>query len=158
MSEHNRIDWIDSAKGIAIILIILEHTTSIDSNYCGIIITQVTLPLFYALSGYFFKEYISVRSFFLSKISSLIIPTLFFFWGACLTYWGMQRLGVQFKIPFSWSYAFDIFKPTEQIYCNGVIWFLISLFWVNCLFFLFCRVFPIKRLFIPTLFCGLGGG
>ena len=55
MSNINRIEWIDTVKGIAIILIILEHTTCIDSKYIGIIFTQMTLPAFFALSGYFLR-------------------------------------------------------------------------------------------------------
>ena len=52
MSNINRIEWIDTVKGIAIILIILEHTTCIDSKYIGIVFTQITLPAFFALSDF----------------------------------------------------------------------------------------------------------
>ena len=157
MSNINRIEWIDTVKGIAIILIILEHTTCIDSKYIGIVFTQITLPAFFALSGYFFKSSTSFKSFILSKISSLIIPTLFFFWGACLIYWMMQKIGVKFVIPFNWIYALDIFNPSEKIYCNGVVWFLIALFWVNCMFYLLNKNLSLKYQLFIVFFCGLGG-
>lgn len=37
-----RIEWIDTAKGIAILLIVLEHTTSIDKSYLGVIFTYIS--------------------------------------------------------------------------------------------------------------------
>lgn len=134
-----RIKWVDTAKGIAILLVVLEHTTRIDDTYVGVIFTHISLPLFFCLSGCFFKSDISFSSFLKSKITSLIIPTLFFFWGGCLLYFFLQSIGVHFEIPFRWIYMLDIFRPTEEIYCNGVVWFLISLFWVYCIFYIASR-------------------
>ena len=51
-----RIEWIDTAKGIAILLIVLEHTTSIDKSYLGVIFTYISLPIFYVMSGCFYKQ------------------------------------------------------------------------------------------------------
>lgn len=134
-----RIEWIDTAKGIAILLVVLEHTTRIDETYVGVIFTHISLPLFFCLSGCFFKSEISLSLFLKSKITSLIIPTLFFFWGGCLLYFCLQSIGIHFEIPFRWIYVLDIFRPTEEIYCNGVVWFLISLFWVYCIFYMASR-------------------
>ena len=158
MAKNNRIEWVDTAKGIAMILIILEHTTCIDSTYIGVLFTQITLPVFFALSGYFFKSSTSFKSFIFSKISSLVIPTLFFFWGACFIYWMMQIMGVQFVIPFNWIYILDIFYPSEKIYCNGVVWFLIALFWVNCSYYIINNYLSKKYQILTVAIFGLGGG
>lgn len=150
-----RLDWIDTAKGIAILLIVLEHTTSIDHTYIGIIFTHISLPSFFCISGYFWKNNIPLNQFIKSKINSLLIPTFFFFWGACLVYWILQSIGVRFIIPFEIEYVFDLFKPTEEIYCNGVVWFLIALFWVNCIYYIVNKV-VINECLQAVFVCVLG--
>lgn len=131
-----RIGWIDTAKGITILLVVLEHTTSLSQTHLGIILSNIRMPLYFVLSGLFFKPYSNGVQFLQKKINNLIVPTLFFFWGACILYFCLQSIGIHFEIPFRWKYMLDIFRPTEEIYCNGVVWFLISLFWTNCIFYI----------------------
>lgn len=150
-----RIEWIDTAKGIAILLVVLEHTTSLAHTHIGIMFTNIRMPLYFVLSGLFFKTYGNSMIFLQKKINNLIIPTLFFFWGACLVYFCLHSVGVRFEIPFRWTYILDIFRPTEEIYCNGVVWFLISLFWVNCLFYIASSFLNGKILCIILIFSGL---
>lgn len=150
-----RIEWIDTAKGIAILLIVLEHTTSIDKSYLGVIFTYISLPIFYVMSGCFYKQ-VAFKTFIFSKLNNLIIPTLFFFWGACFIYAMMQGIGVYFMIPFKPVYLLDIFMPTEEIYCNGVVWFLMSLFWVNILYY-FIQKFLSSYCFIAIIICAILG-
>lgn len=53
--EVNRVEWIDVAKGIAIILMILGHCISVDS-WLRLIIFSFHMPFFLIASGYFYKR------------------------------------------------------------------------------------------------------
>lgn len=50
----NRIDWIDVAKGIAILLVIIGHTVQFGSATRNVIFS-FHMPLFFILSGYTFR-------------------------------------------------------------------------------------------------------
>lgn len=154
-----RIEWVDTAKGIVILLVILEHTTSIATatTFTGLIIRNFDMPLFFVLSGIFFKTYGNIWNFLLKKINDLIIPTLFFFWGSCLVYFVLQSIGVHFVIPFQMKYLLDPFLPNEHFYCNGVVWFLIALFWVNIIFFPLMKYLHDTWLIICVILCGILG-
>lgn len=49
-----RIDWLDIAKGIAIICTIIGH--SVEKNKIGVFIFSFHMPLFFILSGYTLKK------------------------------------------------------------------------------------------------------
>ena len=127
-TKKKRIDFIDLAKGICIILVILTH--------CGVNFPipgfgMMRMPLYFILSGLFFKDYGGFLQHTLKKFNKILIPFLFFY---CVSY-----------IPF---YAFEYFKPGlirtdasgildlfyNRQFFNGPIWFLLTLFWTNILF------------------------
>lgn len=64
MSENKRIEWVDTAKGIGIILMIFGH---ISLEYGQIHIKQVIsafhMPLFFMLAGLFVPEFFNKNSF-----------------------------------------------------------------------------------------------
>lgn len=78
ISPH-RIDWIDIAKGIVIILVIISHTVEFGS-FTRNFIFSFHMPCFFILSGYTHKiaknySELSIR---LKKyIKALILPSLF---------------------------------------------------------------------------------
>lgn len=84
MKDNKRIEYIDLAKGFCIILVVLEHvarplvgqdtSTSVFLNICG----TFRMPLYFILSGIFFKDY-SFKVFSIKKINNLLIPYLFMF-------------------------------------------------------------------------------
>ena len=53
--EKKRIDYFDIAKGIGIILMILGHM-SLQNEYLKNFIYSFHMPLFFIISGYFFKQ------------------------------------------------------------------------------------------------------
>lgn len=82
MTEHSssRIEWVDFAKGVAIILVVAGHTI-LYGDFGPIVkkaIYSIHMPLFFLLSGFTFRTSDSVTEF-LSKtrkgISHLILPT-----------------------------------------------------------------------------------
>ena len=152
-----RIEWIDTAKGIVILIVVMEHTTGIASTPLGLILRNFDMPLYFVLSGIFFKTYGCFWNFVIKKTDSLLIPTFFFFWGGCFVYAILQSVGLHFVIPFQPKYLLDLFMPYEEIYCNGVVWFLIALFWVNLICYSLMKYLHGIRLIVCVIVCGLLG-
>ncbi len=78
-NENIRLDWIDMAKGIGIILVVLGHVITRCGQgqaelYLLRIIYLFHIPLFFFLSGYTFSDRDSIKSFFVKKFKRLIIP------------------------------------------------------------------------------------
>ncbi len=65
-----RIKWIDIAKGIAIILVIIGHTTDVDSTR-GLIFS-FHMPLFFMASAFTMKYSDSIKMFFKKNIKSIL--------------------------------------------------------------------------------------
>jgi len=51
ISDNKRVDWIDVARGIAILLVIIGHTVPFES-FTRVIIYSMHMPIFFILSGY----------------------------------------------------------------------------------------------------------
>ena len=79
--KKNRIEFVDLAKGFCICLVVFSHCcshyhlkTPIDLT-CG----AFRMPLYFFLSGLFFKTYEGFDGFLKRKINKLVIPFLFFY-------------------------------------------------------------------------------
>jgi len=75
----NRLNWIDNARGLAIICVILGHF-DVYKDLTNIIYT-FHMPLFFIVSGCFLTKNIqstSLKTFLRKKIKRLIIPYIFF--------------------------------------------------------------------------------
>ncbi len=101
MIEVKRLDWLDLAKGIGIVLVVLGHTlfplhSAIDVFH---------MPLFFILAGLTLKV-VRMDSFLLRKIDSIFIPYIFF---------------SMVSVPISYA------VPHESVF-NGPLWFLQTLF------------------------------
>lgn len=123
--SQKRIEFIDLAKGICIIFIVIGH--------CGITptlfgITYYIMPCFFVLSGLFFKEYDKTRTFIIKKINGLLVPFVFFYLTAYAMFYALKFCAPQLLITHAEGIS-DIFCNRQ--YFNGPIWFLISLFWSN---------------------------
>lgn len=82
--EKRRIDWIDTAKGIGIILVVMQHT-ALDYAWIGKWINTFHMPLFFFLSGFFFRpgKVGGFGAFAAKKSRSLLLPYFAF---AALSY------------------------------------------------------------------------
>ena len=128
MASSNRIEYIDLAKGICILLVVLDHIANEGYFSAGDyplneIFEQMRMPLYFMLSGLFFKDYAGgIREFLLRKTNRILIPYLFFIFllrgGSWLVrnYTGFASSGA------------DI----DGIW--GPLWFLRCLFFMNVIF------------------------
>ncbi|MBB6671718.1 acyltransferase family protein [Cohnella nanjingensis] len=135
-----RIDWLDVAKGIGILLVVLGHTGSTSraaTNY----VFSFHMPLFFVISGYLFTagKY-DFKTYAARKTKSLLVPYLVF---AVLSYgfW----LGAGRKFGADADLDIPLLQPLLGIfYANGhghwlifntPLWFLPCLFLVEIGFF-----------------------
>ena len=127
---QNRIEFIDLAKGVCILLVVTVH--------CGLPLAipgclNLRMPLYFVLSGIFFKTYNGFGAFLLKKTNKLLVPFLFFYFIAYIAYY-IANWVTPGLIKSDASGIFDVF--TQRQYFNGPIWFLICLFWSNIYFYL----------------------
>lgn len=71
---NNRTFWVDTLKGIAIILVILGHIKNPFSN----LIYSFHMPLFFMIAGFFIKTEASFFNFFKKNFNRLMIPFFIF--------------------------------------------------------------------------------
>lgn len=76
-----RIKFIDLAKGMCIMLVVLYHINKRYDMYPELfkILSTFRMPLYFFLSGLFFKEYENFLGFLKRKTNKLLIPFLFFY-------------------------------------------------------------------------------
>lgn len=120
--KSNRIDFIDLAKGVCIILVVAYHC-GLGGLFPGD--KQLRMPLYFVLSGLFFKDYGNESL--IKKTNKLLIPYVTFYILGDLFYWIAYKLGALPTSPKTLP-IIDIF--IGGIPCNMPIWFLLCLF--NC--------------------------
>ena len=126
--SQNRIEFIDLAKGICILLVVLGHC-GVPINIPGLEI--VRMPLYVILSGLFFKDYGGGYNFFIKKTNKILIPFLFFYLIGCAAFYALKTFAPQLAVTEARG-IFDIFDNRQ--FFNGPIWFLLCLFWCNIIF------------------------
>ena len=123
-----RIDFIDLAKGVCIILVVFGHTGS------PIIIpglSVVRMPLYFMLSGLFFKDYGGWLQFAIKKTNKILIPFLFFYLLSYVFFYLIKLLKPELLITDAKG-ILDMFDNRQ--FFNGPIWFLLALYWCNVFF------------------------
>lgn len=134
MGEKQRIEYIDLAKGICIILVVFMHIVP-ELGKGNPFLVNLRMPLYFCLSGMFFKTYGTFSNFLVKKIDKLLIPFIaWYFISYSIYYVRVMFLGHPdhvFRIT-------DLFLANE--FYNGSIWFLLSLFWINLLYYCINKV------------------
>lgn len=137
MSEQpKRIEALDIAKGIGIILVIIGHMSS---SYLRDWIYSFHMPLFFIISGICFKteKYPSFLPFLRQRVRTLAIPTLALYFIILL----LETLtGIK---------GFDLQQQLKGVH-PGVLWFLITLLFSELLYFPLSKLTILWR--IPLLF------
>lgn len=139
--EWQRIAYIDFMKCLCIMLIVMYHIDHEFFNYLlpGLndALQAFRLPMYYFISGIFFKLYGGFADFTRRKVNNIIVPFVFFVvlaFGAHGVEWAL-RIAVGAE-------AIDL-RPAmlvEPFYLRywpvtTPLWFLLSLFWVNVIFY-----------------------
>ena len=129
MAEKKRIEWIDIAKGVGIVLMIVGHTF-LNESLPRKLVFSFHMPLFFILAGYTFRVK-PTREVVVSSAKRLLVPYV-------LTYWAIQL--VQFVQQPSWGLGDVAYSLLGFVFASGtglyswgippagVIWFLVALF------------------------------
>ncbi len=133
-TSSKRIEWIDLAKGICIVLVVWWHIKELYSNrgftdrslylYMA---NYFRMPLYFLLSGLFFKTYSGYWDFLLRKFNKLFVPFAVF-----------ALLGVAYCLLL--PHKLPAQRTWESFYPFVVVWFLWCLFVMNNLFYLLVRL------------------
>ena len=81
-TEKPRYAFVDLAKGLCIMLVVWHHVAStwgLDTYPLKLPLSTFRMPLYFFLSGLFFKSYAGFFDFCLRKVNKLLIPFTFFF-------------------------------------------------------------------------------
>lgn len=142
--SSGRLNWIDNARGIAIILVVYRHVfeglkntsiLSVAGNYQLLENLQITffsfrMPLFFIITGVFIQRSIEKRIYsdwFKYKVSTILYP--YFLWGSIqilikIIFGSFVNSDVSWK---SFSYLFYLPKEVDQF------WYLLALFNISVL-------------------------
>lgn len=153
-SDNNRIQFIDIAKGIAILFIVLGHcgvTEAYNSAFITKFLYACDMPLFFIIGGYLYKD-TSTKLFIRKKAKGLILPYVIMFiiaFGAWATFGRILLNDINssrtvFKIILkNFLYGTGI-VANESWGSVGVLWFLPCYFISNIIFFVLMKI--IKKL------------
>lgn len=136
-----RIEFIDLAKGVCIILVVAFH-----AGLCSDLTFLQTLrmPLYFILSGLFYKDYGNFLVLIEKKINKLIVPLLFF---------GLLYMIVRAIISRELNLHYIFIPVYSPNIVNAPTWFLMCLFWINIIF---CTVtIKIKDLKYQSIIVGI---
>jgi fucose 4-O-acetylase-like acetyltransferase len=155
-----RIEWIDIAKGIGIILVVFGHSLASGTTLRQLIFS-FHMPLFFFLAGCTFHPR-SFREMALRSAKSLLIPysLLFFCWNVVRALASGDALGPNMAWTLLTSFVFasgTTVKPFGFALA-GMAWFLVALFFSRLLFnaqFKLTRRFKRQTLALAGLSVGL---
>lgn len=147
MGEKKRLEYIDLMKGICITMVILLHCGFFQGKLALIneYLKIFRMPLYFFLSGLFFKTYGGFSSFTIKKINNLVLPYLFF----SLLYLIYFTISAHNNIDYcSWKYYFfGLIEPY-----NYPLWFLRSLFITYTIYYILQKLISDSKLRILASF------
>lgn len=153
--EIKRIDFVDLTKGVCIILVVMLHVgLQVEGEFNKIashpILSCFRMPLYFFISGIFFKSYEGLLGFFIRKVNKLIIPFIFFYLSAFFLKYAIWEVAPgTFQLPVDLKELLTVFKYHELIKFNPPIWFLLALFNCNILFYI---VHMLRKKYLPLMF------
>lgn len=144
VSKSNRIEWIDTAKGIGILLVILGHLPGL--GLIESIIYSFHVPLFFFLSGYVFKNTDPFPAFLKKKAKAILIPYVTLAAGVLIYNAVFSIINGNFAIS---SVLKQVLRFAVQRRYTS-LWFLSCLFFLNLLFY---AVSKIPKKWIRLVIC-----
>ncbi|QQE80941.1 acyltransferase family protein [Alicyclobacillus sp. SO9] len=147
-----RVTWIDVCKGIAILLVILGHTTIPPRTYNYIY--SFHMPLFFMLSGYLFSmsRHSEFMPFLKSRVKSLVIPYFSF---GIISIIAIDLASVvdpaKYGHTLSGQLTQLVLSRRDQIGFNIPLWFLTCLFVIEIVYYVLRRYIKNDLLLLAVL-------
>ena len=159
-----RIAYIDFMKCLCIMLIVMYHIDHEFFNYLAPNLNNALqafrLPMYYFISGIFFKLYEGFADFTRRKVNNILVPFVFFivlnFVMKCTEALFRHLIGAD-PIEVNPVILVEPFILRTWLWTTP-IWFLLSLFWVNILFYALQRfIKPLWALLLVTVVLSVAG-
>ncbi len=120
-----RVRYIDLLKGLFIILMVMRHCDCVfETSLPGF--EAALMPMFFALSGLFYKSYGSINSLVINKVNRILVPFAFFYITAYMLFYFMKFYMPDLLITEANGIA--DFLVQKRMF-NDPIWYLLAIFW-----------------------------
>ena len=93
---------------------------------------SMRMPLYFILSGLFFKTYGGFNNFIVKKTNKILLPFIFFYLLGYVAFYAIKAVRPEMIQLTVAQGITDVF--TGRQYFNGPIWFLLALYWTNIIF------------------------
>ena len=131
----NRIEWIDIAKGIGIILVIAGHCFCLGYSYP---LYAFHMPLFFFLSGLLFKDKNEgFVDFFKSKTNSLMRPWLIILFISFLVCLAIPQWRNEITLTAVLS---DLYTANTNVFQNSSLWYLVCFYFMLIIFYFVSKI------------------
>lgn len=148
--------WVDWAKAIGIIMVVMGHSNYELVDIVSFIFT-IHMPLFFFISGYLFNINKPFALILRNNIKGLLIPYLSYnvLFGVFAFLSCLFKELIHYEV--DWNFSFfnglwhTLFGVANGIF-DGPTWFLLSLFWIKLLSYGFVR-FNLRNKIVLLLFC-----
>lgn len=153
--NEQRIEWIDIAKGLGMILVIMGH--SYVPEYFNEYLLSFHMPLFFLISGYLFysKKNQKICEFIQNKARTLLIPYFVFSFASYIEWAIVEKCVIGKFEDISYIKPFvGIFysnNVNDFMIFNGVLWFITCLFVVEVMYFILNKYINTNKGKIKTL-------
>lgn len=142
-AEKQRLAYVDFMKGMCILFIVAFHIDNdIYPHRVDLMLQSFRIPLYYFLSGVFFKHYDGFFDFLRRKFNNIIVPYVFFMVLTCVVHCAAHYVfAADWMGEWTWKSFLDPFC-TRYYHYNTPLWFLISLFEVNVAYYVISKMCP----------------
>lgn len=146
--SKERIGYFDLMKGVCIVLVIIGHCLDekdikLANVHVWSMLEHLRMPLYFFLSGMFFKEYSGFVDFIVRKSNKLVIPFLSFCLLSSIPMIVVGQIGLDFE---------SVRKHcTWMLKFGGYLWFLRTLFFANVFYYIYNKVTKNCNLFVRVL-------
>ena len=152
-ASSQRIEFVDLAKGFCICLVVLLHVFGESAGNTFNTLNLFRMPLYFILSGLFFKQYSGFQEFFKKKTNKLLIPFLFTYFIICI-----PSIILLSKSSLNLSCFWSCTDLKLQLGIDGAVWFLMCLFFQNIIFsFLYSINHQMPFIVTSSGVIGIGG-
>ena len=129
MQKRIRLDYIDVFRAIGIILMVYDHECQ--GSITGHWIHAFHMPMFFWISGFFYRYTNKKVDYIIHKVKTLIVPYFIF---GCLGY--IYYLKSDFSQGYLEPLQHLLFYNNKKLPIVGAIWFLTALFFCEVIYFL----------------------
>ena len=137
---QQRYNYIDIAKGIGILLVIALH-----SRFHIDWMVSFEMPLFFILSGCFFKYELPFKQFLKKKVNMLLIPYVFF-----------ELPKVLYDIALSYNHRISIMDSYINSSVPTTTWFLLCLFEIQVICYFIYQIKSLNKWIIVLMSYSIG--